>query len=1543
MHQPGGRNKFSFWNADSPLSLTSTMNLPIPLSSNVAWTINPAFFGTFPTIEFDSWVTLGVMNQNEVSGSPATVGMSIPFAEFAAGGDLIVDSVDGGAWFTILGDPEAQAGDDLKVLLAQLTVSMNAVISGTLNIQLFVNGLQSNTETYHGVTLPQISLEGCTFEIACNYDPGALVDDGSCVFICEGCTDSDACNFDSTASVDDGTCEYLSCVGCTDNSACNFLPSNTIEDGSCVFPEYGYNCDEECISDADGDGICDLLEIPGCLDINACNFDSSATESNDSCEYESCAGCMYELACNYDPSATIADNSMCEFGTCGGCLEPSACNFNPTVGFDDGSCSFPESDLYDCEGECISDIDGDGICDGADIFGCTDEFACNYNEEATQDDGSCEYCGESCGETTGYTLTVEVHAEDIVSGFTTFRIYQNMQNLDDFLSAVIGNEDAPFVFETTTGFYNSQYGGAVASSINPAFLPFFPDVGADSWVTIGIESQNVGDEVAISTVESTDQPWVNAFAFGQALSGQNIYMNDATGGAWYVLNNTPNGVPDENGRVLIMQVTTSGELSGTFNTQVFEHGIGSQSIYSTFEFSGVGQFGTNGFINACGCTDSLASNYDETAEYDDGSCEYPLLGCTDSAACNFNPDATTDDESCEFPEFGYDCLGDCIADVDSDGVCDANEIPGCTQSEACNFNSEATDDDGSCSYPQSDLYDCEGLCVNDLDEDGICDENEVLGCSYSTACNFDPVATDDNGNCVFPDAGFDCDGNCLFDDDGDGICDQDEVVGCSDELACNYIPSTTEDGLCDYESCIVEGCMDATACNYNPNASVDDLSCLYLDECNVCGGIGIPEGACDCEGVFPPQFYGCDGVCLNDTDGDGICDELEISGCTDEIACNFQVEATDDSGECDYCTCLPVNSELPYTLTVEAHAENIIPGMTTYRFYIDMLNDDDFLSSIYGNNNDPFYLMTEAGFYNDPIGSSIASSINPALIAFFPTLEADSWMTIGIDSQNVGAEVAISTLESSEQPFVAAFSSGSAIDGQDVLMDDATGGAWYVLNGTPNGLPDADGRVLFLQLTTAGAFEAQINAQIFPNGSGAGAITNAYVIDGLGTFYDSQYSLCGCNNPIACNYDELATHDDGSCTYDCLGCTDNSACNFNPTSTQDDGSCELPDIGYDCQGECILDTDGDGVCDANEVLGCSEEQACNYNALATDDDGSCIFPISSNHDCSGTCFNDADGDTICDEDEVYGCTYVDACNYDEDATDDDGSCQFPEDGFNCNGTCLFDEDGDDVCDENEVTGCQDPAACNFLSLATDMGYCSYPELNYDCQGNCINDTDGDGICDEDEVPGCMDASACNYVATATDEDGSCDFPEPGYNCQGLGTINGCMDDSACNFNPTATIETVNDICLYPLPHFDCLGTCLNDADGDGICDEVEALIDDEIQNAIDEINEEFIAALANGDYCGQGTVWVQSWQECVAIPTCFGDHNLDGTRGTEDLLLFLAVYGTDCPSELGCPDPKAFNFDPAATEDDGSCEYYGCTVATACNYPLATIDDVKRG
>ena len=73
------------------------------------------------------------------------------------------------------------------------------------------------------------------------------------------------------------------------------------------------------------------------------------------------------------------------------------------------------------------------------------------------------------------------------------------------------------------------------------------------------------------------------------------------------------------------------------------------------------------------------------------------------------------------------------------------------------------------------------------------------------------------------------------------------------------------------------GCTDMTACNYDPLATYNDASCIYAVE-----------------------FYDCNGDCLNDNDGDSVCDELEVEGCTDSLASNYNMDATDDDGSCCY-------------------------------------------------------------------------------------------------------------------------------------------------------------------------------------------------------------------------------------------------------------------------------------------------------------------------------------------------------------------------------------------------------------------------------------------------------------------------------------------------------------------------------------------------------------------------------------------------------------------------------------------------------------------
>ena len=70
------------------------------------------------------------------------------------------------------------------------------------------------------------------------------------------------------------------------------------------------------------------------------------------------------------------------------------------------------------------------------------------------------------------------------------------------------------------------------------------------------------------------------------------------------------------------------------------------------------------------------------------------------------------------------------------------------------------------------------------------------------------------------------------------------------------------------------------------------------------------------------------------------------------------------------------------------------------------------------------------------------------------------------------------------------------------------------------------------------------------------------------------------------------------------------------------------------------------------------------------------------------------------------------------------SCIYADEFYDCDRNCLDDADSDGVCDELEMPGCDDPVACNFDSNATDNdGSCTYAEPFYDCDGNCLNDAD----------------------------------------------------------------------------------------------------------------------------------------------------------------------------------------------------------------------------
>ena len=163
---------------------------------------------------------------------------------------------------------------------------------------------------------------------------------------------------------------------------------------------------------------------------------------------------------------------------------------------------------------------------------------------------------------------------------------------------------------------------------------------------------------------------------------------------------------------------------------------------------------SGGAANDCceyeGCTDPTADNYDANANVDDGSCTYTVTGCMDDGCCT--------DESGPCGAIGSNISSQCPSGLhrcdNNSGVsyCSAlsdYDIPG------TNYNSLATEDDGSCAYHYGWYCDLDGTTSG---TPNTCyDDTPTGGNPTSYPC-------DDNASCIA--AETDCNNACGIGFDG---------------------------------------------------------------------------------------------------------------------------------------------------------------------------------------------------------------------------------------------------------------------------------------------------------------------------------------------------------------------------------------------------------------------------------------------------------------------------------------------------------------------------------------------------------------------------------------------------------------------------------------------------------------------------------------------------------------------------------------------------------------------------------------------------------
>ncbi len=205
--------------------------------------------------------------------------------------------------------------------------------------------------------------------------------------------------------------------------------------------------------------------------------------------------------------------------------------------------------------------------------------------------------------------------------------------------------------------------------------------------------------------------WVILNSLGEAIAGGGgIYNNNSS-------YNTP--VCLENGSYTFQAIDSYGDgwNGGSYTVKDCSNSIIANNVNPSGNVS-LESFTVANCSTVSGCTNPTATNYNNLANQDDGSCI--ILGCTQQSATNYNPNATQDDNSCI--------------------------ILGCTDINASNYNPNATQENNSCI-----ILGCTQEIASNYDSNANQDDNSCLflGCIDETALNFDPTANLDDDSCNY--------------------------------------------------------------------------------------------------------------------------------------------------------------------------------------------------------------------------------------------------------------------------------------------------------------------------------------------------------------------------------------------------------------------------------------------------------------------------------------------------------------------------------------------------------------------------------------------------------------------------------------------------------------------------------------------------------------------------------------------------------------------------------------------------------------------------